>query len=127
MGIESDPNFSKLSARDRELHLWAMSQTRNQTALQTNMQTSQECTALADATPKEHIHPLGDKPLVDVSQDEFRAPEYDEFQAKLLSLSQNSKQIVAEKSGHFIIIDRPDVVIDAVRQVVQSVRDHAKL
>ena len=76
---------------------------------------------------KEHIHPLGDKPLVDVSQDEFRAPEYDEFQAKLLSLSQNSKQIVAEKSGHFIIIDRPDVVIDAVRQVVQSVRDHAKL
>ena len=127
MGIESDPNFSKLSARDRELHLWAMSQTRNQTALQTNMQTSQECTALADASLKEHIHPLGDTPLVDVSQDEFRAPEYDEFQAKLLSLSQNSKQIVAEKSGHFIIIDRPDVVVDAVRQVVQSVRDHAKL
>ena len=56
MGIESDPNFSKLSARDRELHLWAMSQTRNQTALQTNMQTSQECTALADATLKEHIN-----------------------------------------------------------------------
>src|SRR2546421_1931029 len=28
-GIESDPNFSKLSARDRELHLWAMSQARN--------------------------------------------------------------------------------------------------
>jgi putative ABC transport system permease protein len=29
-----------------------------------------------------------------------------------LSLSQNSKQSIAEKSGHFIIIDRPDVVIE---------------
>jgi len=127
MGIESDPNFSKLSARDRELHLWAMSQTRNQTALRTNMETSQECTAEADAILKEHIHPLGDKPLVDVSTDEFRTPEYDEFQTKLLSLSQNSKQIVAAKSGHFIIIDRPDVVIDAISQVVRSVRNNAKL
>jgi len=127
MGIEDDPNFSKLSARDRELHRWAMSQTRNQAALRANMETSQECTAEADAILKEHIHPLGDKPLVDVSQDESRSPEYDEFQTKLLSLSRNSKQIVAAKSGHFIIIDRPDVVIDAVRQVVQSVRSHAKL
>jgi hypothetical protein len=50
-----------------------------------------------------------------------------ELQTKLLSLSQNSKQIIAEKSGHFIIIDRPDVVIDAVRQVVQATRNSAKL
>ena len=127
MGIEGDPNFSKLSARDRELHLWAMSQTRNQTALRTNTETSQECTAEADAIFKEHIHPLGDKPLVDVSTDEFRTPEYDEFQTKLMSLSQNSKEIVAAKSGHFIIIDRPDVVIDAISQLVWSVRNNAKL
>jgi pimeloyl-ACP methyl ester carboxylesterase len=127
MGIEGDPNFSKLSAHDRELHLWAMSQTRNQTALRTNMETSQECTVEADAILKEHIHPLGDKPLVDVSTDEFRTPGYDEFQTKLLSLSQNSKQIVAARSGHFIIIDRPDVVIDAISRVVQSVRNNSKL
>src|SRR5207244_7713903 len=30
IGIEGDPNFSKLSDRDRELHLWAMAQPRNQ-------------------------------------------------------------------------------------------------
>ena len=71
--------------------------------------------------------PARDKPLVDVSTDEFRTPEYDEFQTKLLSLSQNSKQIVAAKGGHFIIIDRPDVVIDAISQVVRSVRNNAKL
>ena len=49
------------------------------------------------------------------------------LQAELLSLSQNSKEVVAEKSGHFIIIDRPDVVIDAIKQVVQSARNNAKL
>jgi len=31
------------------------------------------------------------------------------------------------ESGHFIIIDRLDVVIDAVSQLVQSVRNNAKL
>ena len=126
-GIESDPNFSKLSARDRELHLWAMSQARNQMALQSNHEMMPECVAEADALSKEHSHPLGDKPLVDVSTDEDRNPDYVKLQTALLSLSQNSKEIIAEKSGHFVIIDRPDVVIDAIRRVVQSVRNKAKL
>ena len=126
-GIESDPNFSKLSSRDRELHLWAMSQTRNQMALQANHEMMPECVAQADAIAKEHSHPLGDKPLVDVSTDEALGPDYVKLQTELLSLSQNSKQIIAEKSGHFVIIDRPDVVIDAIRQVVQSVRNNSKL
>lgn len=125
MGIESDPNFSKLSACDRELHLWAMVQTRNQIVLQSNVQLLPDCIAEADALAKEH--PLGDKPLVDVSSDQFRSSDYVKFQKELLSLSQNSKEIIAKKSGHFVIIDRPDVVIDAIRQVVLSVRNNAKL
>ncbi len=126
-GIESDPNFNKLSSRDRELHLWAMSQTRNQTALQSNHAMMPECVAKADAISKEHSHPLGNKPLVDVSTDEALGPDYIKLQTDLLSLSQNSKQIIAKNSGHFIIIDRPDVVIDAISQVVRSVRSNAKL
>jgi len=127
MGIESDPNFSKLSDRDRELHLWAMAQPRDQKALQTNHEIMPGCTAAADAISKEHPHPLGDKPLVDISTDQALGPDYAKLQTELLSLSQNSKQIIAEKSGHFVIIDRPDVVIDAIRQVVQSARNKAKL
>jgi hypothetical protein len=123
-GIESDPNFSKLSARDRELHLWAMAQTRNQKALQSNHEMMPKCVAEADAITREHSDAFGDKPLVDVTTvDSARATE---LQTKLLSLSQNSKQVIAEKSGHFIIIDRPDVVIDVISQVVQSVRNKAK-
>ncbi len=76
MGIESDPNFSKLSDRDRELHRWAMSQPRNQMALRANMETSAACAGQADALLKEHPHALGDKPLVDVSTDEDRNPDY---------------------------------------------------
>jgi len=125
-GMESDPNFSKLSSRDRELHLWWTAQTRDQTALQSNHEMTPECVAEADTITKEHSQPLGDRPLVDVSTDNG-APEYAELQTKLLSLSRNSKQIVAEKSGHFVIIDRPDAVTDAIRSVVQSVRDKAKL
>lgn len=127
-GIESDPNFSNLSSRDRELHLWFMSQIRNQRTLQSNHEIMPECVAQADATSKERLHTLGNKPLVNVSTDEgTHSPEYAKLQADLLSLSENSKQVVAEKSGHFIIVDRPDVVIDAIRQVVQSVRKNSKL
>ncbi len=78
-------------------------------------------------SPRNTVTPLGDKPLVDVSTDEALGPDYAKLQTELLSLSQNSKQIVAEKSGHFVIIDRPDVVIDAIRQVLQSVRNNARL
>ena|SRR5579863_962708 len=123
VGLEDDPNFSMLSSRDREFHLWATAQARDQAALQSNIEVSMECAEQADAIAKEHAQPLGDKPLVDISTD-IPGPEYRKLQSDLLSLSRNSKQMVAEKSGHFVIIDRPDVVIDAIRQVVQSIRDN---
>jgi pimeloyl-ACP methyl ester carboxylesterase len=125
--IEDDPNFRKLSDRDRELDHWAMSQPRMQKALETNHELIPECFSQAEAITKDQLHPLNDKPLVDVSRGQFRSPEYDKFQSELLSLSQNSKQIIAENSGHFVIVDRPDVVIDAIRQVVRAIRNNAKL
>jgi pimeloyl-ACP methyl ester carboxylesterase len=126
-GMEEDANFSKMSARDRELHMWAMSQSRSMAALQNNPTLVPECMADADALSKKHPHPLADKPLVDVSTDEFRIAPYVKLQADLLTLSENSKEIVAQNSTHFVIIDRPDVVIDAIRQVVRAARNHSHL
>jgi pimeloyl-ACP methyl ester carboxylesterase len=40
-------------------------------------------------------------------------------QQDLASRSTNGKLIVAEKSGHFIHRDQPDIVIDAIRNVVE--------
>lgn len=126
-GMEDDPNFSKMSARDRELHMWAMSQSRSMAALQNNPTLVPQCMADAEALSKDRSHPLADKPLVDVTTDEFRIAPYVKLQADLLALSENSKEIVAQNSTHFVIIDRPDVVIDAISQVVIAARNHSHL
>jgi hypothetical protein len=44
MGMEDDPNFSKLPVRDRELHLfWGTAQARNQTSLGDNLDMLMDC------------------------------------------------------------------------------------
>jgi len=50
-----------------------------------------------------------------------------ELQADLTRRSSNSKQIIAERSGHNIHDDQPELVIDAIRQVVEAVRQKASL
>jgi len=45
-----------------------------------------------------------------------------ELAAEFVSRSSRSTHIVAENSGHFIQIDRPDLVIDAIRQIVETVQ-----
>jgi len=136
-GMTDDPNFSKLSARDRDLHNWWGTHRPTNAPSMADLDMLLDCIAQADAASADRTHPLGDKPLVDVSAGnlppvpppmaEKQASKYAELQTKLLSLSTNSKQIVAENSGHFIIIDRPDAVIDAIGQVVHSVRNNSKL
>ena len=46
-----------------------------------------------------------------------------EQQADLTTLLPNSQQILAEESGHYIQRDQPDLVIDAIGDVIQAVRD----
>lgn len=41
---------------------------------------------------------------------------------ELLGLSTNSKQVTAENSGHYIMIDRPDAVVASIREVVEAAR-----
>lgn len=43
-----------------------------------------------------------------------------ELQADLARRSSNGKQIIAEKSGHYIQFYQPDLVIDAIRQVIEA-------
>lgn len=47
---------------------------------------------------------------------------WQELQSKLASLSSNSKMIVAEKSGHGIQIDQPELVIEAIHQMAEGIR-----
>jgi pimeloyl-ACP methyl ester carboxylesterase len=46
---------------------------------------------------------------------------WDELQVELAALSSNGKQVIAEESGHYIQLDQPELVIDAIRDVVEAV------
>ena len=83
------------------------------------------------------IDSLGDKPLIVLSRgltqmstgpgvstadvEQYKVAD-DEMQAELAAQSTRGKQIIAEDCGHHIQVDRPQLVIDAIREVVEAVR-----
>ena len=78
---------------------------------------------------------LGDLPLAVLSHDpdqpEPDLPEdlvkptndaWQQMQNELAQLSSRSTHVIAKNSGHYIQIDRPDLVIEAIRKVVDQAR-----
>jgi pimeloyl-ACP methyl ester carboxylesterase len=49
----------------------------------------------------------------------------DEMQAELAALSTRGKQIIAEDCGHHIQVEQPQLVIEAIREVVGAVREQS--
>jgi pimeloyl-ACP methyl ester carboxylesterase len=43
-------------------------------------------------------------------------------QTELTALSSGGKQVMAEQSGHYIQLDQPDLVIDAIQEIVDALR-----
>jgi pimeloyl-ACP methyl ester carboxylesterase len=101
-----------------------MGKQRDQKTLQANHEMMTLCFADADAIVAKHDHPLDDKPVVYVDTPGSAGAG---IQKTLLSLSTNSKELVADKSGHFVIVDRPDVVVNATDQVIRSARNQTPL
>jgi len=83
-----------------------------------------------DAAPS-----LGEKPLVALSAGDRQYPGFtkkqakradeqaNEFEAGLVELSENSELVVAKNSEHYIQFDRPELVMDSIRRVVDAARD----
>lgn len=69
------------------------------------------------------------KPPQGIDADEWKRFNEEKLQQKIdfTNLSHNSKLIVAENSGHHIQLDEPQVVIDAVRLIVETSRRHKTL
>lgn len=44
-------------------------------------------------------------------------------QESLLEWSENSKQVIVERAGHFIHIERPNVVISEIQDMINEIRD----
>jgi pimeloyl-ACP methyl ester carboxylesterase len=82
-----------------------------------------------DAAPS-----LGEKPLVVLSAGARQFPgltnkqakrtdeQANEFEAGLINLSENSELVVAKNSEHYIQFDRPELVVDSIRRVVEAAR-----
>ena len=87
---------------------------------------------------------LGDKPLIvltagppplelitsqGLSQEQARQIDelHSESQVDLTQRSQNAKQVIVEDSGHYIHVEQPDLVIDAIHQVVEAARNGNRL
>jgi pimeloyl-ACP methyl ester carboxylesterase len=133
------PPFDKLPAPVQAMRLWFRSQPpRAAAGPDLWAEELQAMYASRAKTP----YQLGDLPLVvlitkpqsgkppeGVSADEWTQVNEEKRQQKvgLTNLSHNSKLIVAEKSGHHIQLDEPQVVTDAVRLVVESVRHRTRL
>jgi pimeloyl-ACP methyl ester carboxylesterase len=54
-------------------------------------------------------------------------PSWNEMQTELAHLSANSNLIVAAGSHHDIHVERPELVIQAVRRVYESAADHTPI
>ena len=80
---------------------------------------------------------LGDMPLVvltrglspdpnlpGLSDEDAQQAEavWNELQTEMVALSSNGKQVIAEESGHLVQVDQPELVIDAIGDVVEAAR-----
>ena len=105
-------------------------QTRTQMALFATGQPGLDATAAeyiglaADNAELQAVPSLGDKPLIVLAADETMKtnPRWPEYQRQQAAMSTNGRLIVVPESGHYIQLDQPAVVIDAVRQVVNQAR-----
>ena len=59
--------------------------------------------------------------LSDTENRQFQAG-WQTLQSELAALSSDSKQVIAEQSGHTIQFDQPDLVIDAIREMVNELQ-----
>ena len=131
--------FDKLPASSQAMHVWARSQPPR--AAGSEDFWAEELQVM-HATRAKTPYQLDDRPLVillpkagygsappGVPAEEWKRFNEEKRQQKLdlISLSYNSKLIVAENSGHHIQLDEPQVVTEAVRLVIDSIRRHTKL
>ena len=66
---------------------------------------------------------LGRKPLVVLTEGQRRMEFWHAMQEQFTELSDSSEWQVVNGAGHFIHQDEPDIVVDAVRRVVESARE----
>jgi pimeloyl-ACP methyl ester carboxylesterase len=81
---------------------------------------------LAEDTAGElRLEPVPDVPLVAIASGENidRLGWWKELQTELSELSSDGELVIAEGSGHFVHVDKPELVIDAIERVSRKASD----
>jgi pimeloyl-ACP methyl ester carboxylesterase len=138
--LKIEAPFNRLTPRIQKMRLWALAQPQHYASNNENSffeaYKGEEYAEMFSARKAED-YPLGDLPLIVLTRGKSELPDTEEGrqdneerkreQLDLLRLSRNSKQIIAEASGHDIQLEDPALVIDAVRGVVDAILRHRKL
>ena len=134
-----EPPFDKLPPDVQKVRLWMLSHPKLSAA--SDDYWAEELQALYVARAKTP-YSLGNIPLIvligtgkgeqappNISAEEWKrlVEEKRQQKAGFVNLSHNSQLIYAEKSGHHIQLDEPELVVNAIRKVVETVRRHGKL
>lgn len=133
-----EPPYDKLPLNAQRWRAWAQSQSSFQTARFSEFDFFPEELAFMFSERNKVQHPLGGTPLIVISagKSDIEADgvtkalllgDHERRQDDLTALSTNSKRVVAKNSGHHVQLDEPQLVIDAIHQVVEAIRQHRKL
>jgi pimeloyl-ACP methyl ester carboxylesterase len=130
-----NPPFNQLPPEIQQVRLWALTKPQHYAADDDPYWGEEFAEIYSSRRASEY--PLGDIPLIVLTRGKSEYPDTEvgreineerkRMQLDLLLLSRNSKQLIAGASGHRIQLDDPGLVIDAIREVVDSARQRKKL
>jgi pimeloyl-ACP methyl ester carboxylesterase len=121
----NEPPRDKLPAETQQIRTWALSQIKHWA--QSNNPVEPEELAVLRAERAKTEHPYGDMPLVVLTRgiSDADGPDGKAFEAEhrrdhagIAKLSRVGKLVVAEKSGHHVQIDEPELVISTIREML---------
>ena len=132
------PPFDRLPVPVQVLDLWARSRP-PRAAMGEDFWPEELQQLYEDA--RQHAHPRGDIPLIvlapakeealppDKTPEEWRRLGEEKRQQRIAqaALSKNGMVIFDKMSGHHIQLDNPELVIQAIRKVVEAARTHSRL
>jgi len=127
-GSPSDPPFDRLPRDLQNLRHWAFEKLiRDMGFLPDSLANAEswreEFAALSGASPSQ-LHALGDLPLIVLERAKDSDETWHSQQVQLAALSSRGRLEKAEDSGHMILLERPDLVAEAISEIVIQVKSH---
>jgi pimeloyl-ACP methyl ester carboxylesterase len=118
----NEPPRDKLPADAQRMRAWTLAQL-GHIAAGVNPFEHEELTALRAERTKSQ-YPLGDKPLIVLTRgipDEDSKELEEEHRrdhTAIATMSHNGKLVIASRSGHHVQLDEPELVVNAIREVL---------